>query len=245
MIIKVLFVEKEVTIADLLVPSLERKGYKVSVAHTRRQALSRCRSSSPDILVVDVASFGPAGYDLVDAVQSRLGDVPTILLLQEGHAIAGSRAEAFMTPPFTSRKLLYRLRKAAESFPSRTIEAGALVLDPATHMLHRGRASIRLRPKEAALLALFMRNPGRVLTRREIMKAVWDTDYVGDTRTLNVHVRWLRLKIEDDPGQPRLLRTVRGVGYRFELVGPPSQATGASADRRVEPGEPRCKPIAH
>ena len=216
MIIKVLFVEREVTTADLLVPSLKRKGYKVSVAHTRRQTLSRCRSLRPDILIVDVASFGPAGYDLVDAVQSRLGDVPSILLLEEGHAIAGEQAEAFMTPPFTSRKLLYRLRRVAETLPSRAIETGELVLDPVTHMLHRGRARHRLRPKESALLALFMRNPGRVLTRREIMQAVWDTDYVGDTRTLNVHVRWLRLKIEDDPGKPRLLRTVRGVGYRFE-----------------------------
>ncbi len=221
MAIKVLFVEKEVTTADLLVPSLERKGYKVYLAHTRRQALSRCRSLRPDILVVDVASFGPAGYDLVGAVQSRLGDVPTVLLLKEGHAVAGDQAEAFMTPPFTSRKLLYRLRKAAETLPSRAIEAGALVLDPVTHTLRRGRARYRLRPKEAALLALFMRNPGRVLTRQEIMKAVWDTDYVGDTRTLNVHVRWLRQKIEDDPGKPRLLRTVRGVGYRFESVKSP------------------------
>jgi DNA-binding response OmpR family regulator len=216
MAIKVLFVEKEVTTADLLVPSLERKGYKVHMAHTRRQALSRCRSSRPEILVVDVASFGPVGYDMVDAVQSRLGEVPTILLLEEGHAVAGDQAEAFMTPPFTSRKLLYRLRKVAETFPSRAIEAGALILDPVTHTLHRGRARYRLRPKESALLALFMRNPGRVLPRKEIMKAVWDTDYVGDTRTLNVHVRWLRLKIEDDPSEPRLLRTVRGVGYRFE-----------------------------
>jgi DNA-binding response OmpR family regulator len=90
-----------------------------------------------------------------------------------------------------------------------------------TRVLRKGRARYRLRPKEAALLALFMRNPGRVLTRREIMKAVWDTDYVGDTRTLNVHVRWLRLKIEDDPGKPRLLRTVRGVGYRFESTKSP------------------------
>jgi DNA-binding response OmpR family regulator len=215
---RVLFIEKDVTTSDLLVPSMERKGYQVTLARTRRQATSRCRSVQPDILIVDVASFGPTGYDMADAVRSRLDGVPTILLLEEGHAVAGSQAEAFMTPPFTSRKLLYRLKKVAETLPSGEIRIGKLRFDPVTRTLRKGEARSRLRPKEAALLIFFVRNPGRVLSRREIMKAVWDTDYVDDTRTLNVHVRWLRLKIEDDPGKPRLLRTVRGVGYRFESV---------------------------
>ena len=216
--IRVLFIENDVTTSDLLVPSLERKGYQVILARTRRQATGRCRSVRPDILIVDVASFGIAGYDVVDAVRSLLDGAPTILLLEEGHAIAGGQAEAFMTPPFTSRKLLYRLKKVAEALPSREIRVGELVFDPVARTLQKGRSSCRLRPMEAALLTLFMRNSGRVLSREEIMKAVWDTDYAGDTRTLSVHVRWLRLKIEDDPGRPRLLRTVRGVGYRFDSV---------------------------
>jgi DNA-binding response OmpR family regulator len=218
MAIRVLFVEKDVTRSDLLLPSLERKGYQVTLARTRRQATSRCRSVRPDVLIVDVASFGTSGYRVLDAVQPQLNVVPTILLLEEGHAMAGSQAEAFMTPPFTSRKLLYRLRKVAQALPSREIRVGELVFDPVTRTLNKGQTRCRLRPKEAALLAFFMRNSGRVLSRQEIMKAVWDTDFVGDTRTLNVHVRWLRQKIEDDPGRPRLLRTVRGVGYRFESV---------------------------
>lgn len=224
MIIRVLFVEKDVTTSDLLLPSLERKGYQVILARTQRQATSRCRSVRPDILIVDVASFGPSGYRVLDAVQRQLHGVPTILLLEEGHAVAGSRAEAFMTPPFTSRKLLYRLRRVAETLPPREMRAGDLRLDPVSQTLFKDRTTIHLLPKEAALLALFMRNPGRVLRRREIMRKVWDTDYVDDTRTLSVHVRWLRLKIEDDPGKPRLLRTVRGVGYRFEPVEAEPQA---------------------
>jgi DNA-binding response OmpR family regulator len=227
--ITVLFVERNVTTSDLLVPGLERKRYQVTLARTRRQAMSRYQSVRPDILVVDVASFGTAGYDLVEALRLDVGGVPCILLLEEGHGIAGRQAEAFMTPPFTSRKLLHRLRKVAEALPSREICVGGLGLDPVRRTLQKGQTRSRLRPKEAALLALFMRNPGRVLTRREIMKEVWDTDYVDDTRTLNVHVRWLRLKIEDDPGRPRLLRTVRGVGYRFEPVEPVPQAGGTTA----------------
>ena len=216
MMLRILFVEKDITTADLLVPSLERKGYQVCLAQTQRQATGRVRSLRPDLLVIDVESFGMRGYKVSEAVRARLEGVPTILLLQEGHETAGSAAEAYMTPPFTSRKLLYRIRKVTEHLADRVIRAGCLVLDPRTRILRKRDQALHLRPKEAELLALFMRNPGRVISRRELMKVIWETDYVGDTRTLSVHVRWLRIKIEDDPGRPRLLRTVRGVGYCFE-----------------------------
>lgn len=215
--LRILFVEKDITTADLLVPSLERKGYTVFVAQTQRQAMSRIRSMRPDLLLLDVASFGASGYKVSDAVRAKLDGVPTILLLEKGHANAGAMAEAFMIPPFTSRKLLYRVRKLAEQLTSREIQAGPLVLDPDTRTLRKGDATTQLRPKEAALLLHFFQNSGRVITRRELMNQVWETEYVGDTRTLSVHVRWLRTKIEDDASKPRYLRTVRGVGYRFEV----------------------------
>jgi DNA-binding response OmpR family regulator len=222
MMLRILFVEKDMTTADLLVPSLERKGYQVYLAQTQRQATGRVRSLRPDLLVIDVASFGSRGYKVSEAVRARLDRVPTILLLQEGHETAGGSAEAFMTPPFTSRKLLYRVRKATEHLAEREIRAGCLSLDPRTRILRRHGEALHLRPKEAELLALFMRNPGRVISRRELMKKVWETDYMGDTRTLSVHVRWVRQKIEDEPSSPRYLRTVRGVGYRFEAPDPAS-----------------------
>ncbi|MFC2037926.1 response regulator transcription factor [Chloroflexota bacterium] len=217
MALKILFVEKDVTTADLLIPSLERKGYQVILAHTQRQATSRIRSQRPDLLIMDVASFGIKGYKIGEAVRARLDQVPTILLLEKGHASAGSSAEAFMTPPFTSRKLLYRVKKVAACLARRELRAGPLTLDPDTRTLRKGETVAHLRPKETALLALFMRNSGRVISRQELMKEIWQTDYMGDTRTLSVHVRWLRLKIEDDPNAPCFLRTVRGVGYRFEV----------------------------
>jgi DNA-binding response OmpR family regulator len=217
MSLRILFVEKDVTTADLLVPSLERKGYQVSVVQTQRQATSRIRAQRPDVLVFDVASFGSQGYRTSDALRARLDGVPTILLLEKGHTSAGATADGFMFPPFTSRKLLYRVKKVGEKLISREIRIGPLALDSNTRTLRKGKEVLPLRPKEAALLALFMHNPGRVLSRQEIMKEVWETDYMGDTRTLSVHVRWLRLKIEDKPNEPRFLRTVRGVGYRFEV----------------------------
>ena len=196
---RILFVEKNATVADLLVPGLERKGYQVVVAATQRIATSRGRSFSPDLLIVDLASFGAKGYQVLNAVRAQLGSVSTILLLEEGHSSPVGMADAFMTPPFTSRKLLYRVRKVAQDVAHRQIKAGKLVFDPDTRILHRDHEVLQLRPKEAKLLAFFMRNPGRVISRQEIMKEVWETDYLEDTRTLSVHVRWLRVKIEDDP----------------------------------------------
>ena len=227
MIIRILFVENDLTTVDLLVPSLERKGYQVTVAHTQRQATSRIRSSCPDLLIVDVASFGSRGYRVSEVLRDRLPGTATILLLPEGHDLAGSGAEAFMTPPFTSRRLLYRVKKLAGSLISREIRVGNIALDPDTRTLYRGETAVQLRHKEATLLALFMRNRGKVLSRREIMKEVWETEYLGDTGTINVHVRWLRLKIEDDPAAPRYLRTVRGVGYRFDAPEPSEDLTPA------------------
>jgi DNA-binding response OmpR family regulator len=224
MTLRILFVEKDITTADLLTPSLRRKGYKVSVAQTQRQATGRIRSLCPDLLVVDVASFGSKGYKLSDSVRARLEGVPTILLLEKGHAGAGGAADAFMTPPFTSRKLLYRISQVTQDLASRELSVGPLVLDPHTRVLRKGDNVMHLRPKEAALLAFFMSNCGKVLSRQLLMKKIWQTDYMGDTRTLSVHVRWLRLKVEDDPNNPRFLRTVRGVGYRFEVPGVPPKS---------------------
>ncbi len=211
--LRILFVERDVSAADLLVPSLQRKGYQVGVAHNQRQAMGQIRSLRPNLLVIDIASFGPKGYAVGEVVRSRLAGVPTILLLEEGHQAAGSGAEAFMTRPFTSRKLLHRIRVASEHVTFRQIQVGSLVLDLDSRVLHRGGQSWQLRPKEATLLALLMDNAGRVVSRQEIMKRVWETDYLGDTRTLSVHICWLRQKIEDEARRPTRLRTVRGVGY--------------------------------
>jgi DNA-binding response OmpR family regulator len=218
--LRILFVEKDVTTADILVPSLERKGYQVALARTQRQATSRIRTSRPDLLIMDVASYGPRGYSISDAIRAQLPGVATILLLPEGHDPLESSVEAFMTPPFTSRRLIYRVKKVATTMPSREIRAGDLRLDPDVGILHKAGTAVRLRPKENALLALFMHNRGKVLSRQEIMAKVWETDYLGDTRTLNVHVCWLRTKIGDETGATCRLRTVRGVGYRLDVPGP-------------------------
>ena len=218
--LRILLVEKDETTTDLLVPGLERKGHRVTVARTQRQALRSIRVVRPDLLVIDIVSFGSNGHRINETIRRRLEGVPTILLLGKEQAQSGFEAEAFVFPPFTSRKLLYRVRKVTEVLTGREVQVGPLRLDMNSLTLYRGAQSFQLRPKEAALLAFFMQHAGQVLNRQEIMEAVWKTNYVGDTRTLTVHVRWLREKIEQDPNSPRLLRTVRGVGYRFAVPDP-------------------------
>jgi DNA-binding response OmpR family regulator len=217
MAISVLLVEKDVRTSDLLAPSLAEKGYRVTVARSQRQALSHSHPARPDLLVLDVPSFGANGYKVWEAVRSRLGNVPAILLLEKGHAAVGGAAESFMERPFTPRKLLHRIDKLAEELDPRHISLGPLVLDPESRALRCGERTVPLRPKEAELLAFFMRHPGKTLSRQEIMRAVWDSEFEEDTRTLSVHVCWLRRKVERDPSAPRLLQTVRGVGYRFDV----------------------------
>jgi DNA-binding response OmpR family regulator len=117
--------------------------------------------------------------------------------------------------PFTTRKVINRVKKLIDCRQGEILQAGALALNLQTRCVCRGSAVYRLTPKQASLLEVFMRHPGQVLTRKFLMETVWDTDYLGDTRTLDVHVRWLRERIEEDPGTPQNLRTVRGVGYQF------------------------------
>jgi two-component system alkaline phosphatase synthesis response regulator PhoP len=228
MTLRILFVEKDLTTADLLVPSLERKGYQVSVSSTQRQVLSRLRSFRPDLLVVDVASYGYKGYKLCETIGTHLEGVPCIMMVDSGPASpqqgagghAGGIAAAYIAPPFTSRKLLYRIRQVADNLARRELHAGPLMLDLRTRTLRNGDQVHHLRPKEVELLALFMRSPGKVISRKDLMRDIWQTEYMGDTRTLSVHIRWLRLKIEPNPDTPALLRTVRGVGYRFDVPPP-------------------------
>lgn len=133
MSLSILFVEKDLTTADLLVPSLERKGYAVVVAHIQRQAASRARGTRPDLLIIDVASFVPRAYRVSEAIRDQLPGIATILLLPEGHDPAGSSAQAYLTQPFTSRRLLYQVRKVAESLPCREIQAGDLNFHSSSH----------------------------------------------------------------------------------------------------------------
>jgi len=142
-----------------------------------------------------------------------------LIVVSDRSGAAFRSADALVKPPLTMRKVMYRVRKCLQGAGGSTIQGGDLTLLVHERKVIRGEEEITLTPKLRDLLLHFMRNPGKDLTRKMLMKAVWDTEYLGDTRTLDVHVHWLRKRVETDPKNPVRVRTVRGVGYRFDPVG--------------------------
>ena len=230
MSLKVLLIEKNTSILSSMRLSLEKKGYIVSAVRSRKKALDQVGADKPGLIVVDATSPRLDGGRTCQALRQKVGEVPIILISKEGNDSGQAEADFHLTAPFTFRKLANRIKRVAQCSEQsgETLQVGGLILDLDRRSVTRGKKKHQLTPKELRLLEVFMRNPGKVLSRKFLMKNVWDTDYVGDTRTLDVHVRWIREKIEENPSSPVYLRTVRSVGYRFEV---PEQTIG------VEPGD--------
>jgi len=230
MSLKVLLIEKNTSILSSMRPGLEKKGYIVSAVRSRKKALEQVGADKPDLIVLDATSPRLDGGRTCQALRQKVGEVPIILICKEGNDSGQAEADFRLTAPFTFRKLANRIKRVVQGSEQggETLQVGGLILNLDRRSVTRGNKKHQLTPKELRLLEVFMRNPGKVLSRKFLMKNVWETDYVGDTRTLDVHVRWIREKIEEDPSSPVYLRTVRGVGYRFEV---PEQTSG------VEPGD--------
>ena len=219
MSLKVFLIGKYVSTLSSLRPSLEKRGYIVSAVSSRKKALEQVGTDKPDLIVVDATSPRLDGGRTCQALRQKVGEVPIILISEEGSNSGQAEADFHLTAPFTFRKLANRIKRAVQSSEQsgKTLQVGGLILNLDRRSVTRGKKKHQLTPKECNLLETFMRNPGKVLSRKFLMKNVWDTDYLGDTRTLDVHVRWIREKIEENPSSPVYLCTVRGVGYRFEV----------------------------
>jgi DNA-binding response OmpR family regulator len=218
MTVSILLIEKAESPIKWIVSSLEKKKYKVALARNEQEAIQQAASEMPDLIILNATSLRIDGRKVCQALHEKVTEIPIILILTEankGEDVVG--ATFILTPPFTSRKLLNRIRSILKSDEGETIRAGRLTLNLGTRRVNSGGKERRLNPKELELLRVFMRSPGRVLSRKFLMKKIWKTDYMGDTGTLNVHVCRLREKIEVNPSSPTYLRTVRGVGYRFDI----------------------------
>jgi DNA-binding response OmpR family regulator len=198
-------------------PVLEKKGYSVVRAHTRRRALEQIREASPDLLIVDARFLRFAAARFCQAVRANGNREPLLLVLPEDEQVPDCGANLILQDPATPRKLLNRVKRLLSAPGVETLRAGELMLDLKRRTVARGGREYRLTPKQTCLLEVFMRNPGRVLTRPFLMREVWNTDFVDDTRTLEVHVHWLRRAIEENPSRPVYLTTVRRLGYRFDV----------------------------
>ena len=222
----ILLVEKAESPIDWILQSLERKKYEVSLARSEQEAVQRAASETPDLIILNATSPRIDGRKTCQALHENVAEIPIILILAEAKKDEEVMGATFiLTPPFTSRKLFNRIRSILKSDEGKTLQAGGITLSLGTRRVNNGSKERRLTPKELELLKVFMRSPGRVLSRKFLMKKIWKTDFMGDTRTLDVHIRWLREKIEENPSSPAYLRTVRSVGYRFDIPGETNEET--------------------
>jgi two-component system, OmpR family, response regulator RegX3 len=223
---RILVVEDEESYSDPLSYLLRREGYDVIVAETGPAALAQFDSNGADLVLLDLMLPGLSGVDVCRRLRQR-SSVPVIMLTakdSEIDKVVGLEigADDYVTKPYSSRELLARikavLRRLAEpeELLSPTLEAGPVRMDVERHTVTVGGVSTPIPLKEFELLEMLLRNAGRVLTRIQLMDRVWGSDYVGDTKTLDVHIKRLRAKIEPDPATPRHIVTVRGLGYKFE-----------------------------
>ena len=226
---KLLIVEDDPNLLHTLRYNFEREGFQVSTAVDGVQALEVARRERPDVVVLDVMLPRLDGFDVCRALR-RESTVPILMLTardEEIDRVVGLElgADDYLTKPFSVRELLARVKamlrrvemlQASGSGPAaRLLRAGDLVVNLDEHRVHRAGRELQLKPKEFDLLVYLMQQPGRVFNRDQLLSQVWGYDFAGDSRTVDVHIRWLREKIEGDPGRPVLIETVRGVGYRF------------------------------
>jgi two-component system response regulator RegX3 len=223
---RVLVVEDEESISDPLSYLLRQEGFEVAVAATGPEGLAEYDRGGADIVLLDLMLPGLPGTEVCRALRAR-SSVPVIMLTardSEIDKVVGLElgADDYVTKPFSSRELVARVRAVLrrrgepEEVVAGALEAGPVRMDVERHVVSVDGQPVPMPLKEFELLEVLLRNAGRVLTRSQLIDRVWGADYVGDTKTLDVHVKRLRAKLEPDPSAPQHLLTVRGLGYKFE-----------------------------
>ncbi len=214
----ILLIESDRAGSHSYAPILERKGYSVQIHNKVRQAVEAALKNPPDLVILDAASMRTSGTRMCRAARMHLDGIPIILVSPAGsRPDPGNGASVTLVHPFTPRKLLNRVRRLLPGDDSFMIEVGPIRLNLAQRRVNALDKEARLTPKQVKLLEVFLLNPGRLMSRKTLLRRVWQTDYLGDTRTLDVHMSWLRKAIEPDPRNPIFLKTIRGMGYRFDL----------------------------
>jgi len=224
---KILVVDDEQNILDLVVYNLQAAGYKTITAENGKEAIEKVRQECPDLVILDVMLPEMDGFEVLSIIRKET-QVPVIMLTakkEEIDKILGLEmgADDYLTKPFSPRELMARikaiLRRAIESEAKTTqdiIINGKLKVDTIKHQVFYEDSEVNLTAKEFDMLKLLITNQGRVFGRESLLQNLWGYDYCGDTKTIDVHIRHLRMKIEEDPANPKFIKTVRGVGYKFQ-----------------------------
>ena len=226
---KVLIVEDEVSFSDALAYLLKKESYEVEVAVNGAEAIERFQSFNPDLILLDLMIPEVSGTEVCRVIRST-SQVPIIMLTakdSEIDKVVGLElgADDYVTKPYSSRELLARMKAVMRrnSGDNAALEEGALLtagsvrMDIDKHQVTVNSVAVTFPLKEFELLEFLMRNSGRVLTRSQLIDRVWGNDYFGDTKTLDVHIKRLRAKIEEDPANPKIIHTIRGLGYKLEI----------------------------
>ena len=225
---RVLVVDDEPIVTEVVQRYLAREGYRVTVAADGESALKLARETGPDLIVLDLMLPQLSGLEVCRLLRREHNDVPVIMLTAKGEEIdrvigLEVGADDYLVKPFSLRELVARIKallrrsKAGESEnkQAKVYQHQELMINLSEHRVMVGERQVELSPKEFKILAMLMSTPGRVFSREELLEQVWGLDFYGDTKTVDVHIRWLREKIEDDPSAPKYVQTVRGFGYRL------------------------------
>jgi len=203
--------------SESLLANLEDQGYQVSMTHTPEAAVETTKMLWPNLIVFNSTSnfFNLASFQ--EAIDKINLNIPYVIVGDKNHLAAEVSADTILVAPGAPQQLTQGLKKAASNQKNRFIRLPGFTLDSYKHQVLRQGQTYSLTPKEFKLLNLLVSSPDQIFSRKVIMHEVWETDYLGDTRTLDVHIRWIREKIEDNPSRPQRVITIRGVGYRFIL----------------------------
>lgn len=195
---------------------LQKKGFDVEVAKSGTQATIQLKDIAPDLLIINAASMRSSGVRICKSIRERDHKLPIILIIDPSKTVNKEIVDVVLTLPFTVQKLVNRLKPLLPGDGKNIVQVGSIRLDMDRRRVRCLGKNTRLTPRLVALLSALLEHPGEVVEREELFKKVWETDYTGDTRTLDVHISWLRKVIEMDHTKPKFLTTIRGVGYRLD-----------------------------
>jgi DNA-binding response OmpR family regulator len=213
----ILFVEGKYADSPSFAPALQRKGFHVEVVQSGSEALATLPMTDPDLVVINAASLHSTGIRICQTIRRENRTLPLVLILEAGKSVDKSAADVTLSLPFTGQKLLNRIKPLLPSDGKNELHIGPIRLDIEHRRVRCLGKNERLTPRLVRLLQILMAHHGEVVQRKALFREVWETDYTGDTRTLDVHISWLRKALEMDPEHPRFLKTVRGIGYRLDV----------------------------
>jgi len=196
---------------------LQKKGFDVHIAQNGSKAVALLKEVSPSLVVINAASLRSTGLRICQSIREKDAKLPIILILEDDKEVSKDAADAILTLPFTVQKLVNRIKPLLPGDGKNVLHVGPIRLDLEKRRVRCLGKSTKLTPRLVTLLHLLMDKHGEVVEREPLFKKVWETNYTGDTRTLDVHISWLRRAIELDPDNPKLLKTIRGVGYRLDI----------------------------